>query len=74
MEDKTQVRSVKTLVDVFLEKAIEKNASDIHIEPGQDSVRFRFRIDGVLHDVSRQPLEHHENIISRIKNTNTFIW
>jgi len=67
MEDKTQVSSVKTMVDVFLEKAIEKNASDIHIEPGQEFVRFRFRIDGILHDVSRQPLEHHESIISRIK-------
>lgn len=44
-----------------------KKASDIHIEPEETDLRIRFRIDGVLSDVIKMPLELQPAIISRIK-------
>ena len=56
-----------TLVDDLLTKAIEAQASDIHLEPTEDDLRMRFRIDGVLYDQS--PIESNlmDQVISRIK-------
>ncbi|OGD56721.1 hypothetical protein A2V71_04230 [Candidatus Berkelbacteria bacterium RBG_13_40_8] len=47
--------------------AVMKKASDIHIEPEEDSLRIRFRVDGVLRDIIKMPLEIQAAIISRIK-------
>lgn len=47
--------------------AIRMEASDVHIEAEQNSVRFRFRIDGILHDVVKVPKFLHAPLISRIK-------
>jgi type IV pilus assembly protein PilB len=57
---------VKIVSDTFRE-AVSARASDIHIEPQEDSVRIRFRIDGVLVQVSSLPLELAQPIISRVK-------
>jgi type IV pilus assembly protein PilB len=54
---------VVKLVNLILLDAIRKNASDIHIEPYEKSMRIRYRIDGVLYEVMK--LKHA--IISRIK-------
>lgn len=55
------------LVDTLLEYAFDNRASDIHIEPLQDLVSVRFRIDGILHEVATYPIDIHEKVSSRIK-------
>lgn len=59
--------SVVQLVNMLLSRAIAENASDIHIEPDEDALRVRMRIDGVLHDTAEFPLKLHPAVISRIK-------
>jgi len=56
------------LVDTTIFTALQRRASDIHIETRDDSVAIKFRIDGVLSE-AMQPIakEHHSTIISRIK-------
>jgi len=54
-------------INLLLEYAIRSNASDIHIEPREDYVQIRYRIDGVLHEVNRLPRNVHAALISRIK-------
>jgi len=51
----------------MLAEAVRMRASDIHIEPGKDEVRVRYRIDGVLHDVNSPPKALQGPIVSRIK-------
>jgi type IV pilus assembly protein PilB len=55
------------LVNTMLEQAAGARASDVHIEPGEDSVRVRFRIDGVLSVALTPPLNAHAAIVARIK-------
>ncbi len=60
--------SVVSLVNQFLEYAYDNNASDVHIEPmSNDTVSVRFRIDGILNEVVRYPIEMHDKIIFRVK-------
>jgi len=54
-------------VDLMLEQAVKDHASDIHLEPEEDSLRVRYRIDGILHDGLSLPKSAHEPLISRIK-------
>jgi len=57
------------LVDTTIFTALQRRASDIHIETNDDSVVIKYRIDGVLQHAMPQPIakEHHTTIISRIK-------
>jgi type IV pilus assembly protein PilB len=55
------------VVDTLLEYAIFEKASDIHIEPQENSVIVRYRIDGVLHDVMTLPKVIQAAIVARIK-------
>ena len=55
------------IVDVILSNAIDASASDIHIEPSENDVRVRYRIDGILHTSLRLPKNVLAAIISRIK-------
>lgn len=55
------------IVDVILENAIEAKASDIHIEPSENDVRVRYRIDGILHTSLRLPKNVLDAVVSRIK-------
>ena len=55
------------VVDTLLEYAIFEKASDIHIEPQENSVVVRYRIDGVLHDVMTLPKVIQAAIAARIK-------
>ncbi|MBI2606254.1 MAG: type II secretion system ATPase GspE [Deltaproteobacteria bacterium] len=48
-------------------RAVKERASDIHVEPYEKEMVIRFRIDGVLYDILRQPKRPHSAIISRIK-------
>ncbi len=58
---------VVRVVDTLLEYAIFEKASDIHIEPQENSVVVRYRIDGVLHDVMTLPKVIQAAIAARVK-------
>ena len=55
------------LVNLLLINAIERRASDIHLEPQHDGIRVRLRIDGVLREVLRLPDWTQASLVSRIK-------
>ena len=55
------------LVDLIIRQAIKERASDVHIEPFKDKIILRYRIDGVLCEISPPPKHLHAAIISRIK-------
>ena len=59
--------SIIRLVDSLVATAFEMRASDIHIDPEEQDLRVRFRIDGVLHDNFTFPKNLHSEIITRIK-------
>jgi type IV pilus assembly protein PilB len=54
-------------VNGLIEQAIDNRASDLHIEPRDDDLRVRFRIDGVLHEVDTVPRAVQSALISRLK-------
>ena len=58
---------VVQIVDLIIAQGAEERTSDIHIEPQQDHLRVRFRIDGVLHDATRLPATLAAPISSRVK-------
>jgi general secretion pathway protein E len=72
-EDITQLRDmafeapVVRLVNLLIEEAVAAEASDIHIEPTEDSLRVRYRIDGVLYDLESPPRRLQAAVTSRIK-------
>ena len=55
------------IVSSTLKAAVEQGASDIHIEPERNRVRVRFRVDGILHEVSSFPIGLEQAIVSRVK-------
>ena len=58
---------VVKLVNVVLMSAIQKGASDIHIEPYEKELRVRYRIDGLLYNIMQPPMKFRDAITSRIK-------
>lgn len=54
-------------VNSMIFRAVKEKASDIHVEPFEKEMIVRFRIDGVLYDILKQPKRPHSAIISRIK-------
>jgi type IV pilus assembly protein PilB len=58
---------VVRLVNVVLMSAIQKGASDIHIEPYEKELRVRYRIDGILYNIMSPPMKFRDAISSRIK-------
>ncbi len=58
---------VVRLVNVVLMSAIQKGASDIHIEPYEKELRVRYRIDGILYNIMSPPLKFRDAIVSRVK-------
>jgi type IV pilus assembly protein PilB len=59
--------SIVEIVDSLLTDAASMDASDIHLEPREDSLHVRCRIDGVLHDLREFPRELQAGILSRLK-------
>lgn len=55
------------LANKLISEAIHRRASDIHCEPGEESIRVRFRIDGMLNDVHTIPYDQKNEFISRLK-------
>ncbi|NJD68263.1 MAG: type IV-A pilus assembly ATPase PilB, partial [candidate division NC10 bacterium] len=63
----TEEAPVVKLVNLILTDAINRGASDIHLEPYEKAFRIRFRLDGVLYEVMSPPLTLHAAVTSRIK-------
>src|ERR1700681_2539458 len=58
---------VVKLVNVVLMSAIQKGASDIHVEPYEKELRVRYRVDGILYNIMSPPMKFRDAISSRIK-------
>lgn len=66
-EAMTEEAPVTKMLAVILKHAVDGRSSDVHIEPLEDKVRVRFRVDGVLHTSLTIPKEVHAALISHIK-------
>ena len=60
-------QDITKLVDTIIKSAMEKEASDIHIEPMEKEIRVRYRIDGNLITTAKLPKDSQEQIIGRLK-------
>jgi general secretion pathway protein E len=65
-EETAQIPAMRNL-NLLLQQALRSRASDIHIEPLDDKLQVRFRVDGVLQDAMSLPLKLHAALLSRIK-------
>jgi general secretion pathway protein E len=54
-------------LSLIIEEAVKTRASDIHLEPEENRLRVRYRIDGILHEMMSLPLNINRTLISRIK-------
>ena len=66
-EDFAEDSPIAQTVNLLLEYAIKSDASDIHIEPREEYVQIRYRIDGVLKEVNKLPRNVLGALVSRIK-------
>ncbi|WLD47078.1 GspE/PulE family protein [Candidatus Nanosynbacter lyticus] len=66
-EEISENSPIAQTVNLLLEYAIKSGASDIHIEPREDFVQVRYRIDGVLKEVNKLPRNVQGALVSRIK-------
>ncbi|MBU1061772.1 MAG: Flp pilus assembly complex ATPase component TadA [Candidatus Omnitrophica bacterium] len=55
------------LVNLIINEAVKRRASDIHLEPLETKFRVRYRIDGILHEVQGPPMRLEGSVISRVK-------
>ena len=67
LKDLASEAPVIRLVNALVSRAVELNASDIHLECGESRLRLRYRIDGVLRDLEPPPARLKSAIISRLK-------
>ena len=67
LRDMASEAPVIRLVNAVIASAVEKRASDIHLEPFEKEFRIRFRVDGVLYNQDPPPREFRAAVISRVK-------
>ena len=67
LEKAAEQAPIIKLVNMILTDSVKRGASDIHIEPYENEMRVRFRIDGVLQTVMNPPLRLRDAITSRLK-------
>ena len=67
LRDLASEAPVIRLVNLILQRAVESRASDIHIEPFENRLKVRYRIDGVLQEVVAPPAKSTAAVISRVK-------
>lgn len=65
--DETSDTPIIRLVNLMLTQAVKARASDIHIEPYQNQLKIRYRVDGILYDKLTPPKHIQSTLISRIK-------
>ena len=58
---------VVKFVNALIAQAVQDRASDLHFEPQEHEFRVRYRIDGVLHEMTRQRRSIHAGVVSRLK-------
>lgn len=56
-----------SIVDLLLERSFRLRATDIHLDPNEDGLRVRLRVDGMLHDVLEVPAAQSPQMVSRVK-------
>ena len=66
---KNRISEIPTtqIMEIMTGGAIKMEASDIHFEPQSDTMRLRYRIDGMLQDIGTFPLDIYHSVLSRIK-------
>lgn len=67
LERMAREATIIKLVNLMLRQAVQDRASDVHVEPFERGMRVRYRIDGVLHEISSPPKRLQAAIISRLK-------
>ena len=69
IELKKRISEIHTteIFNIIIAGAIKTKSSDVHIEAGFDYIRLRYRIDGVLQDITKLPKKTHRTILSRVK-------
>jgi general secretion pathway protein E len=67
LKDLASEAPIIKLVNMIINRAVENRASDIHVEPFEDELKVRYRIDGVLHDIEAIPKKLQAAILSRLK-------
>ena len=67
LKDLASEAPVIKMVNLIMQRAIDMKASDIHIEPFEQTLKVRLRIDGVLQDIDAPPVKSTAAVISRIK-------
>jgi len=65
--EESQKQPIVKIVNLVLNEAIEKRSSDIHLEPAEEGLRVRYRIDGILYDMHSLPKKSLRGILARIK-------
>jgi type IV pilus assembly protein PilB len=63
----SQAPPIVRLVDLMLIQALRRRSSDIHVEPEENCLRVRYRIDGDLYDVLRLPKKNQNAVLARLK-------
>lgn len=67
LKDRADEMSTTEIFNIVMSGAIKMKASDIHFEPQEESVRMRYRIDGVLQDIGYFSHKTYKSILSRVK-------
>lgn len=67
LEDLANQAPIIRRVNLILRDALQRRASDVHLEGTQDALRVRYRVDGVLHEVNSTPKRYHAAVVSRLK-------
>jgi len=67
LQDQFNSISISDILTLIVASALKMNASDIHIEAEEKDIAVRYRLDGVLQDVAKLPIEQWKKFISRIK-------
>jgi general secretion pathway protein E len=67
LKDLASEAPIIRLVNLFITRAVESRASDIHIEPFEDELKVRYRIDGVMHETESIPKKLQAAVVSRVK-------
>jgi len=67
LKNKLQTISVTKLLEILIAGGLKTKASDIHFEPELEATRLRYRLDGILHDITNIDPEYYVKILNRVK-------
>lgn len=67
LKDQIRQTDITELLNIVLAGAIQTKVSDIHIEPSEEKVKLRYRLDGILQDICFIPIQDYKSLVSRLK-------